>query len=117
MFKNKLLLLAVMVGLFSLPAHAETDDVVVLVKTSGSIAEVNVSRSSYSQKIEKIMNSVNESVLPALSTREDHGAWKLKAVLVGLGLNASAGLGPILSVGAKSRLQLIYTKNGEIYVP
>ncbi len=113
----KFVLVALLGVSFYSHANAELDDVVVLEKKSGHTNEFNISRSHYSQKIEKIMNSVNESVLPALEMREDPGSWKLKAVLVGIGLNVEAGLGPIISVAAKSRFQLIYTKNGTPYTP
>ena len=89
-------------------ARAEQENVVVFENKNGQTFEKSFTQKNYSDHIEKIMSRVNESVLPILDAHENHGSWKLRAVLVGLGLN----VGP-----AKSRFQLIYTRSGEPFTP
>jgi len=118
MIKTSLLCIGLVGVTISSFAQAEPEDsVVVFEKKSGLVSEHSFTRMGYSEKMERLMSSVNSNVLPTLDSREDRGAWKLRAVLVGLGINFDAGLGPVLEFRAKSRLQMIYTRNGEPYTP
>lgn len=98
-------------------ARAESSEIVVLEKKDGRASELNFSREQYSGKMERVMSSVSGSVLPALESHGDRGDWKLRAVLVGLGVSFEAGLGPILGVAAKSKFELVFTRVGDSYAP
>ena len=67
-------------------------------------------QSAYSRVVADAVGAVHESVLPQLQCAPDSGAWRLHTVIVGVGIAAQVGLGPIFSITAKPRIRLLYTR-------
>ena len=104
---------------FGPQAWAGSDEIVLLTK-SGATARtraVSLSGEEYSSRLRILLSSANEAILPAVTRQEHHGGWKLKAVLVGIGLKLEAGLGPVLEFAAKPRLRLVYTPRNSSFFP
>ena len=97
---------------------ADDDTILILSKSVGSeTQEVNLPKARYALKLKNVLSSVNENTLPALSAHESKSKWKLKAFMVGVGLEIKAGFGPIAELKTKPKFRLIYTRKGSAFFP
>jgi len=70
----------------------------------------------YQSSMTSAMSAVQDSMIPAL---ESNGAkskgkkrrWRMDTVGVGIGLSATIGLGPIVSVSPSAHLRLVFTRS------
>jgi hypothetical protein len=71
-------------------------------------------RGTYSRVVGAAVAAVHDSVLPELgcsdTSAQGSAHWKLHTVIVGVGIGAELGLGPIFSIQAKPRIRLLYTR-------
>ncbi len=53
----------------------------------------------------------SESFPQACQSRPGGGGWDLKAIVIGIGAQVDAGLGPIIGVSAKAAMRMIYSRH------
>lgn len=116
MKKSALLSVFLVLPLFG-SSRAYAGDLQILRRHQGKAQEFSLSSDLYRNQIARLLNQSNESVLSALPEDKTSVQWKLKAIIVGLGVRFEVGLGPILKLGVKPRYRLVYTRKGSQFFP
>lgn len=83
----------------------------------GKQVSVSVSQSDFEKQMKEIATSVHESAMPALLQHSRGHYWMLRTLVIGVGLQLDAGLGPILSITTKPRFRLVYTNSSAPFFP
>ena len=82
-----------------------------LNKNGGAVME-RVNEKAYSRRLADGLESVQDSVAPALETQsEGETQWKLRTAVIGFGVKVEGGIGPF-KVGIKPRIRAAFA-NGE----
>ena len=102
--------------LATVPALA-ADLPVITQDDQGVPIETIVSRQEYTRRLARLVAATQESVMPALKAARERQGWKLRTVVVGVGLNASLGLGPIFTLNATPRFRLGFSNNNDPAFP
>lgn len=105
---KKIVLLITILNAMTFAAMAEDRGIpMVGAKEDGSPIEIVVPTKIYSERVQTALTEVETSTLTALSkTTQSSQSWRLRSVVVGLGLNMEIKLGPIIKFGALPRFRV-----------
>jgi hypothetical protein len=102
--------------LASVPAMA-AELPIITQDEQGVPIEAVVSKQEYSRRLSRLVEATQQSAMPALQALKEKQGWKLRTVLVGVGVSLGAGLGPILQVNATPRFRLAFSNNSDPAFP
>jgi hypothetical protein len=71
----------------------------------------------YTRDFGAIVGSVSDSALPVLNRAGPKSAWKLQTLVVGVGVGAEFGIGPILKIKASPRLRMVFSPGEDPALP
>jgi hypothetical protein len=103
--------------LASIARAAEPEIPVVGMDDAGEVLEATVPVPKYVERLRGAVGSVRESTLPVLARHAGGPGWRLRTMVVGLGVNAEIGIGPILKVGATPRFRLAFSNSTDPVMP
>lgn len=96
-------------GLSVMSAGAASSEVVMVgLDEQNQPLTVEVPRAKFVGNLTSAVKDVNGAAIQAITARSEKegGKWLLRSVVVGVGVNAEAGVGPILRVGVLPRFRL-----------
>lgn len=105
--------------IFTAPSFGDHPATIPVVSEDGegkSLAE-EISSEEYSDELKAMVSTVNDSMTEALVTQDTIASWKLTTVMVGVGISAEVGIGPIVRVRAVPRFRLAFSKNDDPVLP
>ncbi len=102
-----------------LPALCGAADLpLVGIDANGKEVERLVSRESYVKRLKTLIASVEQTAFPVLGRiKPMDGSWKLQTFSLGIAMNLTVGIGPILSVGLSPSFTFIFSNNTEPQIP
>ena len=83
----------------------------------GSPVELFVKKEAYKKQLTQAVGGVQTSALPVLDKHEKGGAWKLRTIVIGIGLSIEVGIGPILKLSASPRFRAVFSNSNDPVVP
>ena len=83
----------------------------------GETIDEEVDASTYGKEFQAIVGSVSDSSLEALNRPDSKKHWKLQTLVVGVGLGAEFGVGPVLKVKASPRLRVVFSRSTDPVLP
>ena len=83
----------------------------------GRSIDEEVPETEYSEHLQAIVTTVNDSMTEALSKQNAVASWKLTSVVVGIGLSAEVGVGPIIKAKIAPRFRILFSKNNDAIAP
>lgn len=91
--------------------------------SQGQSVQLWVSEAEYTEKINRTVTNVQDSITPTLariestSTRAQSSPWMLRTLLVGTGVNMEIGVDPIVKVGVFPRFRMVFSNSTEPPMP
>ena len=99
----------------------ESDSVAVLgLDQEGQAVTKWVPKKAFNEHLLASLNAVQDSLKPSLIKLDDNPylmnekkfkAWELRTLVIGVGLSAQFGLGPLFSITLSPKLKLIFTNS------
>jgi len=96
---------------------------VIGTDANGNPAQVEVPGPVYSSRLNTVLTSIQDSVIPVLNERDAAASerttaqpWLLRTMAFGVGVNAEIGVGPI-TIGALPRTRLVFTNSTDPSLP
>lgn len=84
---------------------------------NGQLEQVMVPEKEFSARLQTLVTTSNDSVLPVLSKSDkDDGGWMIRTFAMGVGINASVGIGA-WTVGAVPKSRMIFTNSSSPTLP
>ena len=83
----------------------------------GSAIEQTIPSGEYSTELAASTSTVADSLQSALTSQINVTNWKLTSVVVGVGIGAQVGIGPIISVKASPRFRMVFSRNSNPVIP
>lgn len=93
---------------------------VVVMEKDKTMKVAKIEDSQFTQAVADVISSLTKSthkVLREQPAKAPEGDWFLRNVIVGVGLNFSAGFGPILKVSAAPRVRLCFSNSTQPRMP
>lgn len=84
---------------------------------SGHFVERYTSEWQFKDELRKASTQVAESTFTALQSSPADRSGSLRSVIVGLGFNLQAGLGPIIAVGVSPKVRFAFSNSKKPIVP
>jgi hypothetical protein len=104
------------------PVASGTDDIALVgIDSNGNSVETTLSSDEYLKRLSGAMEAVTSSTLEGLrQTRplfKGSKPWKVRTVVVGVGAELEAGVGPILKLKAAPRFKLAFSDSNDPALP
>lgn len=87
------------------------------IDESGEEVSMIISKKEYSKNVETLLTAVNESTLPALTETNQFNSWKLRTVVVGIGLKFEGSLGPIAKASVSPAFKMAFSNAKKPTIP
>lgn len=107
-----------LLGLLGMSACALAAEIPVIgLGADGQEVVRPVPREVFFQAIHQAVTDTQDSVMPELACTKTTGKWKLDTFGVGIGISATAGVGPVYNVQAASKILLLFSRSREPVFP
>jgi hypothetical protein len=98
-------------------AAASDDLPAVGLDDTGAPVEIRVPRAVFRQRYLESLTTVHDSALPALRDSRKDAKWKLRTVVIGVGMGLEAKLGPVIKAQIQPRYRAVFSNAKDPVLP